>query len=60
MHKIGELGFISPPTFRYHQGDLFRISDLQEEIYDFTMLKKLWLELENLRLFILILFTFQK
>ncbi|XP_073219713.1 uncharacterized protein [Cicer arietinum] len=43
---------------RYHQGDIFRISDLQEEIYGlrqgdssitiyFTNLKKLWQELEN-------------
>ncbi|XP_058777098.1 uncharacterized protein LOC131651452 [Vicia villosa] len=45
---------------RYHQGDIFRISDLQEEIYAhkqgdqtitqyFTTLKKLWQEFDNFR-----------
>ncbi|XP_004488072.3 uncharacterized protein [Cicer arietinum] len=45
---------------RYHQGDAFRISDLQEEIYSlrqgdssitsyYTKLKQLWQELENFR-----------
>ncbi|XP_073219786.1 uncharacterized protein [Cicer arietinum] len=44
----------------YHQGDVFRISDLQEEIYSlrqgdssitsyYTKLKQLWQELENFR-----------
>lgn len=43
---------------RYHQGDIFRISELQEKIYAFwqgdqnitqyfTMLKKIWQELDN-------------
>ncbi|XP_058733978.1 uncharacterized protein LOC131605662 [Vicia villosa] len=45
---------------RYHQGDIFRISNLQEEIYAhkqgdqtitryFTTLKKLWQEFDNFR-----------
>ncbi|XP_058758317.1 uncharacterized protein LOC131631538 [Vicia villosa] len=45
---------------RFYQGDVFRISDIQEEIYNlkqgdasissyFTKLKKLWQELDNFR-----------
>lgn len=45
---------------RYHQGNIFRISDLQEEIYStrqgdssitqcFTILKRLWQEYDNFR-----------
>lgn len=45
---------------RYHQGDIFRISDIQEQLFNlkqgdltitqfFTNLKKLWQELDNFR-----------
>lgn len=45
---------------QFYQGDVFRISDLQEEIYNlkqgyssissyYTKLKKLWQELDNFR-----------
>nr|XP_027189399.1 uncharacterized protein LOC101503854 [Cicer arietinum] len=51
---------------RYHQGDVFRISDLQEEIYSlrqgdssitsyYTKLKQLWQELEIFVLYLLVL-----
>ncbi|XP_004510498.1 uncharacterized protein [Cicer arietinum] len=58
MDSVAEI--LSELRERYHHGDVFRISDLQEEIYGlrqgdssitsyYTRLKKLWQELENFR-----------